>query len=103
MKAHTVFTWLVLLLSQTASAQSLQERFHRLVDTQGVSGYETDVRELLRAQLPSWAQPQVDAIGNLSVSVGHGAPHTLLIAALDENGYVVSRITDDGYLRLHRL
>jgi putative aminopeptidase len=80
----------------------LQARFHRLVDTQGVSGHEADVRELVRAQLPSWAHPQVDSIGNLSVTLGRGAPHTVLVATLDENGYVVSRITDDGYLRLHR-
>ncbi|WP_295993365.1 M20/M25/M40 family metallo-hydrolase [Rugamonas sp.] len=102
MKRLAAFIWLFLLLPQTASCQVLQERFHRLVDTQGVSGYETDVRELVRAQFPAWARSQVDTIGNLSVSFGHGAPHTMLIAALDENGYVVSRITDDGYLRLHR-
>lgn len=101
MKAHTFFG-LFLLLSQTAFAQTLPERFHRMVDTQGVSGYEADVRELVRAQLPSWVKPKIDEIGNLTVSVGRGNPHTALIAALDENGYVVSRITDDGYLRLHR-
>jgi putative aminopeptidase len=93
---------LFLCLPTAASCQDLQARFHRLVDTQGVSGHEADVRELVRAQLPSWAHPQVDAIGNLSVTLGKGAPQTVLVAALDENGYVVSRITEDGYLRLHR-
>lgn len=102
MNTNTVLACLLLLIPHIGSAQSLQERFHRLVDTQGVSGYETDVRDLVRAQLPAWASPRVDAIGNLSVSIGEGAPHTLLVAALDENGYVVSRITDDGYVRLHR-
>lgn len=104
MKAFTAVASLLLLcLSTAASCQDLQARFTRLVDTQGVSGHEADVRALVRAQLPAWAKPQVDAIGNLSVTLGQGAPHTVVVAALDENGYVVSRITDDGYLRLHRV
>lgn len=102
MSARIACTLLLTFLAQAASAQSLTERFRRLADTQGVSGYEADVRDMVRAQLPVWARPEVDGIGNLSVSFGKGAPHTVLVAALDENGYVVSRITDDGYLRLHR-
>ncbi|MES2127842.1 MAG: M20/M25/M40 family metallo-hydrolase [Pseudomonadota bacterium] len=101
MKAR-VLAWVLVFLPHWAQAQSLQERFHRLVDTQGVSGHEADVRALVQAQLPAWARPQVDEIGNLRLTIGQGAPHTVLVAALDENGYVVSRITDDGYLRLHR-
>lgn len=56
----------------------------------------------MRAQLPSWAQPRVDELGSLTVTIGSGAPHLAFIAALDEPGYVVSRITDSGYLRVHR-
>jgi putative aminopeptidase FrvX len=103
MIARNVLAWLLCLLPQLAPAQPLQQRFHRLVETQGVSGHEGDVRDLLRAQLPGWARPQVDELGNLSVSAGQGAPHIVLAAPLDENGDVVSRITDDGYLRLHRV
>lgn len=97
-----IFAMLISLISGVAGAQSLPQRFLHLVDTQGVAGHEADVREAVRAQLPAWVKPSVDEIGNLTVSVGNGAPHTVLVAMLDENGYVVSRITDDGYLRLHR-
>ena len=97
-----IFALLISLISAVAGAQSLPQRFLHLVDTQGVAGHEADVREAVRAQLPAWVKPSVDEIGNLTVSVGNGAPHTVLVAMLDESGYVVSRITNDGYLRLHR-
>jgi putative aminopeptidase len=37
------------------------------------------------------------------VTVGSGAPHRLIVAAIDEPGYVVSGITPDGFLRVQRL
>jgi len=75
----------------------------RLIDTQGVTGYETDVRTLIERSLPAWAKPRVDEIGNLIVTIGQGSPHTLVTASVDEDGYVVSGVTADGYLRLHRV
>jgi putative aminopeptidase FrvX len=91
-----------LMCLQGASAQGLQQRFLQLVQAPGVAGHEAAVRDELRRQLPAWAQPQVDGVGNLRVTLGRGEPHVALVAMLDEPGYVVSRITDDGFLRLHR-
>lgn len=85
-----------------AFGQPLPERFLDLVKAQGVSGREDAVRDAVRAQLPPWASPRVDELGNLVVTLGSGQPHVALVASLDEDGYVVSRVTDDGYLRLHR-
>ena len=90
------------LLVNAATAQPLPQRFLNLVGTQGVAGHEADVREAVRAQLPPWAKPTVDEIGNLTLTIGRGEPHLALVAMLDESGYVVSRIGDAGYLRLHR-
>jgi len=91
-----------LLSCSPAIAQTLKERFVQLVQTQGLAGYEGDVRTAVQAQLPSWANPRVDELGNLILTLGSGEPHLALVASLDEDGYVVSRITDDGFLRLHR-
>ena len=49
------------------------------------------------------AAASTDSTGSVTLSVGTGRPHTLLVAGLDQPGYVVSAITDDGYLRLRRL
>ncbi|MGH9647611.1 MAG: M20/M25/M40 family metallo-hydrolase, partial [Bryobacteraceae bacterium] len=42
-------------------------------------------------------------LGDVIVTVGSGAPHRLIVTPIDEPGFVVSGITDDGYLRLQRL
>jgi putative aminopeptidase len=77
-------------------------RLAELVNTQGVSGYETAVASRVRAQL-SALHPTTDNIGDVIVTVGTGAPHRLIVAAMDEPGFVVSEITADGYLRVQRL
>jgi putative aminopeptidase len=52
--------------------------------------------------LPTSARVRADNLGNIVLRTGMGAPHTLIVAPLDESGFVVSAITDDGYLRVHR-
>jgi putative aminopeptidase len=92
----------LLVLSPFAAAAQNPGSLIDLLHVDGVSGHETAVRDAVRAQLPTWATPRVDELGNLIVTIGRGSPHTVFVAALDEPGYVVSRITDEGYLRLHR-
>lgn len=41
-----------------------------------------------------------DRLGNLTLTLGSGAPKRLFVAPLDEPGYVVSNILDNGYLRI---
>jgi len=67
----------------------------------GASGYEGAVRDYVARAVQG--RQEVDNTGSLSASFGSGRPHTLLIAGLDEPGYVVSAISEDGYLRLQRL
>lgn len=92
----------ILLPGSVVFAQPLPDRFLTLVQAQGVAGREDAVREAVRAQLPGWADPRVDELGNLVLTLGSGQPHVAVVASLDEGGHVVSRITDVGYLRLHR-
>ena len=75
----------------------------RLIQPLGVSGFEQDVRDVVKAALPPWAKPRVDEAGNLIVTIGQGSPHTLVVASIDEDGYFVSGITEDGYLRVQRM
>src|ERR1700693_934723 len=42
-----------------------------------------------------------DRMGNRIKRVGEGTPRRVIACGLDETGYVVSEITDDGYLRVH--
>ncbi|MGQ0732758.1 MAG: M20/M25/M40 family metallo-hydrolase [Acidobacteriota bacterium] len=78
------------------------DRLLALVSIAGVSGYERDVRAAVEMLMPGGARVRADNLGNILIGTGNGAPHTLIVAPLDESGLVVSAITDDGYLRVHR-
>lgn len=53
----------------------------------------------IRDAEPAWA---ADAQGNLLLRRGEGRPRRVVACGLDHPGYVVSAITEQGYLRLHR-
>ena len=61
-------------------------------------GYERPAMERITSAAEGWTR---DASGNLVKTVGEGAPRRVVACGLDESGYAVSDITDDGYLRLH--
>jgi putative aminopeptidase FrvX len=67
-----------------------------------VSGHEERLAAAIRARLNA-LDPKTDNLGNVYVTIGKGAPHKLIAVAMDEPGYVVSGITEDGYLRVQRL
>ncbi len=71
-----------------------------LVETYGVSGMEGPVRDLVQRQLPKWARAETDTAGNLWVTVGRGTPLVVFVAHLDEIGYRVTGVRDDGQLLL---
>ena len=73
-----------------------------LDDVPAISGYEKQLVDQISSRL-SVFHPQVDNIGDVVVTLGSGAPHRLLVTGIDEPGFVVSAITDDGYLRVQRL
>ena len=71
-----------------------------LVARYGVSGNEAAVRAQIESLLPAWADPEVDDAGNVSISVGQGEEHIVFVAHMDETGYRVREIRDDGRLVL---
>jgi putative aminopeptidase len=90
------------LLAAAAGAQDLHQDLAKFVETPAVSGYEQGLAKEIRARLAQW-KPQTDSLGDVIVTIGSGAPHRVIATAMDEAGYVVSGITEDGYLRLQRL
>jgi len=78
------------------------DELEQLVGTPSVSGYEHPIAEQIRSQTAS-LHPVVDNLGDVIVTIGNGSPRRLLVAPIDEPGFVVSNITPDGYLRVQRL
>lgn len=73
-----------------------------LVESYGVSGMEGPVRETVKRLLPPWAKSETDTAGNLWVRVGLGAPVVVIVAHLDEIGFRVTKIREDGTLELEQ-
>jgi len=72
----------------------------RLSAMTAVTGYEQTMTDSLLALLPGSTR---DRIGNVTLTLGRGSPKRLIACSLDEVGYVVGNITDDGYLLLRRV
>ena len=72
----------------------------RLSAMTAVTGYEQAMTDSLLALLPGSTR---DRIGNVTLTLGRGTPKRLIACGLDEVGYVVGNITDDGYLLLRRV
>ncbi|MCH2182363.1 MAG: M42 family peptidase, partial [Mariniblastus sp.] len=72
----------------------------QLVETPGVSGYETRVQELVRSYARDFVdEMQTDLHGNLILAKNPSAPvRTMLAGHADQIGLIVSSIDDDGYL-----
>jgi putative aminopeptidase len=86
--------------------QAINDVLRELVETPAVTGYEQSVGKKIVARIRAMPQRysvSTDRMGNIVVTVGSGAPRRLVVAPIDEPGFVVSGITPDGYLTLQRL
>ncbi|MGZ4889469.1 MAG: hypothetical protein ACXWBH_09830, partial [Candidatus Angelobacter sp.] len=96
--------------TDTLSAYIVED-LRELVETPAVSGYEQAVGKKIVGQLKGFTQQNqphkykvtTDNLGNVTVTIGSGAPRRLMVAPMDEPGFVVSGITPEGYLTLQRL
>jgi putative aminopeptidase len=81
-----------------------------LTESFGASGHEQAVRELVKRRLPEWARSTAttDAAGNLVLHLGGGkrdqkTPRIAFVAHMDEIGYQVKKIEEDGRLEVEVL
>ena len=89
--------------AQNDRAAEAERILRALVEVYGPSGMEGETRTAVERLLPSWARPETDTAGNLWVRVGEGGAPVVFVAHLDEIGFRVSAIEDDGSLQLARL
>ena len=79
----------------------------KLVETQGPSGYETQIRAMIQEEASPYADGvRVDALGNLIVQKGKGSEEgikLMLAAHIDEIGVMVTQVDENGFLRFTTL
>jgi putative aminopeptidase len=80
--------------------QAEHNMMKKLVDVYAVCFEEKPMRDFITSALPAWAKPVTDERGNLSVSFGKGKQHIAFVAHMDEVGYVVDSILNDGRLAI---
>ena len=90
----------LLVVQDTTRIAEAQAVLAPLVEAYGVSGSEGPVREAVTRLLPAWARTETDSAGNVWLRVGQGAPVVVIVAHLDEIGFRVDSIAEDGTLRL---
>ncbi len=84
----------------------------KLVETYGASDHEESMRKAIMGLLPSWAKPETDPAGNLILHfgpkrtgprTGSQSPRLAFVAHMDEIGYQVRLVTEDGHLVVQTL
>ena len=85
----------------------MKELLQKITQIPGPSGYESAVREAIRAEIkPFVKEMRVDAMGNLIARVGKKTAQGLSImvgAHMDEIGVIVSHIEKDGLVRFSNM
>jgi putative aminopeptidase FrvX len=76
------------------------ELLSSLVAKYGVSPDEKPVRDFILTQLPKWAKPIIDEKGNIVLKFGKGKQLIAFVAHMDEVGFQVDSILNDGRLVL---
>jgi putative aminopeptidase FrvX len=102
MKLQSRLVLVLLGFVYAGAAEPAMPQYQGPEETPAVSGYEQQLAGEIRSSIKGFS-PQTDNLGNLYVTLGSGAPHRLIVAPIDQPGYVVSEITPDGYLRVQRL
>ena len=82
----------------------MKELLEELIRVPGVSGFEDEIRENIAKKVKAMGmKPTEDNLGNLIVTIGDKGPHVLFIAHMDELGLIVSKLEDDGSLRVRKV
>jgi endoglucanase len=81
----------------------MEELLTRLDEAVGVSGDEAAVAEVIAAELEGHVdEHESDVLGNhyFTRRAGDGAPTVMLCAHMDELGFVVQHVEDEGFVRI---
>lgn len=78
----------------------MKELLEKLCKADGVSGYEDEIRALMKKELSKYGETEVDKFGNVICTKGSGKPKIMLAAHMDEIGLLVKHIDDKGFIRM---
>jgi endoglucanase len=80
-----------------------QQLLQELTEAHGVPGYEVEIRTLVRNYLEPLGSIEHDSLGSVICRKGEDGPRVMLAGHMDEIGFMVSYITDEGFLKFQPL
>ncbi len=87
-------------LTVAQTTPTLRDGFVKYAGVSAVTGREGAFVAFLKSQLPPGVKSEVDNMGNLTVQLGDASPQLLIVTSVDEPGFLVTDITDEGFLRV---
>lgn len=86
---------------QMKQREAENELYKQLTEAAGVSGFEDDIRKVMEQHLQPLAELSNDHLGSLVARKAGSAeePRIMVAAHMDEIGFIVTQITDEGFLR----
>jgi endoglucanase len=82
-------------------ADGTVELLRELTEAHGISGYEQEVREIIRRHLRGITTIEQDGLGSIVCRKKGEAesPRIMLAGHMDEVGFIVKLVTDEGFIR----
>ncbi|MQY57139.1 hypothetical protein GH140_02970, partial [bacterium] len=81
----------------------LEKLLEEVFSVPSPSGYEQIMAKKIQNYLPQGLAAERDNLGSLYVTAGKGTQRIALLACMDEVGYIVSGVNEEGYLLLDRV
>lgn len=82
----------------------MKELLEEMIKVPGVSGFEDDIRDCIREKVEAMGlKATEDNLGDLLVTLGDKGPSVVMIAHMDELGLIVSKIEEDGSIRIRKV
>lgn len=77
----------------------------RISECPGVPGYEQPIRSLIISEVENWVdEVKVDSMGSVvAIKKGKSSDPVMVTAHMDEIGFIVTHIDDQGFVRFHTL
>jgi putative aminopeptidase FrvX len=81
------------------------ELLRELTEASGISGYEEEVRKIIKRHLQDITSIEQDRLGSIVCRKDgeSAAPRIMLAGHMDEVGFIVKLITDEGFIRFSTL
>ena len=92
-------------MAEFAVRDEAVELLRELTESIGVPGFEEPVRDVMRRHLSRYGEVMADNLGSI-LAVHHGtarSPRILVAGHMDEIGFMVSSITEEGFIRFQTL